>query len=237
MEDRSDLLESGATRNDRRVAERSNMKVSTQSSSNYYDVNKAASKGNQKGTPAIKSIKSDDSNTFGMFQALKEAMIEEHKLTKETIKKEDDWREMTDDSWDKLLENMDNYIDYCREEQEKRKELQIEAAKKAAAYAPANRKTEAVAKAVLYAGANGITEVVVPDRDESTLEKSSWTYNLETENQLILAKAKMANEFAPSIYARAQELANTGNTTLGSRDVDNIIDYITPDEDDERNKD
>lgn len=212
------------------------MKVNTQNSSNFYEVNKSASKGKQKGTSAIKSPMSNDGSTFGMFQALKEAMIEEHKLTKETIKNKDDWREMTDDSWDKLLENMDNYIDYCREEQEKRKELQIEAAKKAAAYAPAGMKAEAVAKAALYARANGITEAVVPDRDKSTLEKLSWTYNLETENQLVLAKAKVANEFAPHIYARAQGLVNTGDITLGSRDVDNIIEYITSDEDDERHK-
>lgn len=133
-----------------------------------------------------------------VFKMLKETIIEKHKLTSDKIKKEDDWREMDDEQWDKLIEFIDKYIDYFKEELERIEEIREEAAMKAAADAPADMRAAAASKAVLDAMANGIADGA-SDSDISYWEKISWTYNMQTDDQIILATAKMANEFAPDI--------------------------------------
>ena len=56
----------------------------------------------------------------------------------------------------KLVEHIDKYIDDHKQELEKMKKIQEEAAMKMAAEAPANRITIAAANAALKAVANGI---------------------------------------------------------------------------------
>ncbi|MDD7628754.1 MAG: hypothetical protein PUJ54_11105 [Lachnospiraceae bacterium] len=91
-----------------------------------------------------------------VFKMLKDTMLEAHKLTKENIKKEDDFRKMSEDQWDKLITYVDKYIDDRKKELEKVKELQEEAIMKGAASAPADTKTISASKAALIAAANGI---------------------------------------------------------------------------------
>ena len=91
-----------------------------------------------------------------VFKMLKDTMLEAHKLTKENIKKEDDFRKMSEDQWDKLIAYVDKYIDDRKKELERLKELQEEAIMKGAASAPADTKTIAASKAALIAAANGI---------------------------------------------------------------------------------
>ena len=46
-----------------------------------------------------------------VFKMLVETSKEEHKLTPDNIAVEEDWREMDDENWNKLLEHIDKYID------------------------------------------------------------------------------------------------------------------------------
>lgn len=171
-----------------------------------------------------------------IFKMLKATLIEEHKLTKESIKKEDDWRKMSEEQWDKFMEHIDKYIDKVKEELEKKKELQEEAARKGAANAPAYRKATAASKAALAAVVNGTAEVGIAENDASSLEEISWTYHLQTEDPTILAAAKMANEFAPDMLSKAQELALTGDTSVGISEVDNRKECASLNEDWEKKK-
>lgn len=170
-----------------------------------------------------------------VFKMLKEIIIKLHKLTVENIKKKDDWREMDDEQWDKLLEHIDKYIDEYKEELKEKKKLQEEAAMKAAAKAPADKKVMAASRAALDALVHGFTggaDVM----DEESLEKLSWTYSLETENQVILAKAKMANEFASDMLSKSQELALTGDTSAGISESENMKECARVIEDDTKKK-
>jgi hypothetical protein len=149
-----------------------------------------------------------------VFKMLKETLVEAHKLTAEKAKKTDDWREMDDAQWDKLIESIDNYLDDFKEELEHMEEVMEEAARKATADAPADMRAAAASKAMLKVMANGIAGEE-NDTDVSDLEKMSWMYNLETDDQVILATAKMATETASDAMSKAQEIALTGDTTEG----------------------
>lgn len=235
------------------------MKVNTQISGDYYRAYKSTSKVNQKGAftmaPAkqygdnstasgqsvggstvsdskTKNERSNQPDASDMIKMIKEIIMEEHKLTAENIKNEDDWRYMSDEQWDKQLEKIDKYIDKLKEDQEKIEEIRKEAVMKAAACAPAAMKAEAMSKAALIATTNGIVGARVPDKEARDLEKLSWTYDLQTEDQTILAIAKMANEFASYILSKAQELALTGDTSVGRSE--NVIESTLLDEDEEK---
>ena len=144
-----------------------------------------------------------------------------HILTPDSIQKEDDWREMDEKQWNKLMEHVDKVIEDYKEELEYVEEMQKEAATKAIANAPANKRAAAASKAMLKAAANGMTGEVT-NEDENSLEKSSWTYEMETDDQVILATAKMANEFAPDMLTKAQEMALTGETSVGISATGNL---------------
>lgn len=174
-------------------------------------------------------------NADEAFKMLKETMIEEHKLTPEKIKLEKDWRKMDDEQWDKLIEHIDKYIDDFKEELEHREEIQEEAAMKAMADAPADMRATAASKAMLSAVVNGIAGEE-PDGDVSHLEKISWTYEMQTDDQSILAKAKMANEFAPDMISKSQEMALSGDTTVGISETENVKECASLDEDENKKK-
>lgn len=168
-----------------------------------------------------------------VFKMFKETFIEEHKLTSDNIQKEDDWREMDDEQWDKLIEHIDKYIEDFKEELEYMEEIQKEAAMKAMADAPADMRAIAASKAMLSAMANGIAGGE-PDGDASYLEKISWTYNMQTDDQGILATAKMANEFAPDMISKSQEMALTGDTSVGISETENVKECASLEEDESK---
>ncbi len=169
------------------------------------------------------------------FKQLVAQMIEDHKLNKNNIQVEDDWRKMSDAQWDKLIEHIDEYIDDTREELEERKKLQEEAAQRGAAEAPADMKAVAAAMAALKAAANGIS-VDVSGNTAADIEKLSWTYELDTEDQTVLTKAKMANEYADSMLTKAQELALTGDTSTGISESEEVKESASFTEDEENHK-
>lgn len=152
------------------------------------------------------SVENKEEELTDQFKKIRDQIIEEHKLNAENIKKEDDFRNMSEKEWDKFLEHFDQYIDEHREQLQKKIEAQEEAARKAMAQAPAGQKVLAARRAMLAVAANGVE--CAPFEEDSQTEKSSWTYQMTTENQTILAKAKMANRFAADMLDQANELAS-----------------------------
>ena len=53
-------------------------------------------------------------------------------MTAQELKEEKDWRDMTDEEWDKMLEGVDKYIEAYKERLRQMQEMQNEAAQKAA---------------------------------------------------------------------------------------------------------
>lgn len=139
---------------------------------------------------------------------------ERHKLTKDNID-ETDWRYMPDKQWDKLLEGVDNYIDDFKENLKLMKEKQEEAANKAAAQAPSSERAIAAANAALRVAANGFVSGVTVASDSKEIEESSWTFDMKTEDQDILTRAKASNEMAAGALTKTQELLLTGSTSQG----------------------
>lgn len=172
---------------------------------------------------------------FANFLKAKGEFEEENKLTPGNIAVEKDWREMNSEEWDKVLEHFDEYMDDCREQIEKTNELQEEAAKQAAAKAPAWRKVLAASSAALKA-ATGIYGEAGSGEDADELEKLSWTYEMETDDQTILAEAKAANEMAADALSKYQELALSGDTETGIEGTDIVRESASVDEDEYRKK-
>ncbi len=171
------------------------------------------------------SFKNDASgetlSVYDVFKMLKDTLIEEHTLTPENIEKEDDWRKMDASEWDKLIKQIDNYIEAFKDEQEKLEELQKKAAMEGAMNADASMKATAASSAALSAAANGMIGDV-SDSEDSFLERSSWTYEMETDDQAILAKAKKANEFAADMKAKVEEMAADESIEPGIGSIDEV---------------
>ena len=170
-------------------------------------------------------------NTVEEFKNAVDEYREAHELTPDNIQVEKDWREMSADEWDKLMEHIDKYIDDHVKELEEMKRIQEEAAQKMAAEAPANMRTIAAANAALKAAANGFATDGV-ENDETLRERESWTYNMQTDDQVILATAKMANEYAADMMTKSQELAITDTTTVGISSTPEVKECASVDEDD-----
>ena len=84
------------------------------------------------------------------------ALFEENnKMTSQDLKDSDDWRTMSDDEWDKMLEGIDKFIDAFRERIREMIRKQQEAALKAASEAPAELRSVAASQAALDVAANG----------------------------------------------------------------------------------
>lgn len=142
-----------------------------------------------------------------------EMLKQQYELTADDLE-ENDWRDMSDKEWEKLLNSFDQNIDAVKDKIRKLKEVQDEAASKAAANAPAGQKANAASSAAQSAAANGFASDVKTE-DEEWIEENSWTYDMKTENQTILHKAAIANEKAQDSLSKSQELMLTGDTTEG----------------------
>ncbi|MDD6844125.1 MAG: hypothetical protein PUE32_00920 [Clostridia bacterium] len=147
-----------------------------------------------------------------VFKMLVETLKEEHKLTPDNIAVEEDWREMDDENWNKLLEHIDKYIDDFKERLKQLEEQTEKAAMKANADAPADQRAAAISNAILSTINSGTAD---GSSEAGYLEKLSWTYEMATDDQAILATAKMANEAAHNALTKTQEMALFGDTTVG----------------------
>lgn len=149
-----------------------------------------------------------------------EMLRTQYELTADDLE-DKDWRDMSDKEWEKLLGSFDKNIEAVKDKIKKLKEIQEEAASKAAANAPAGQKANAAASAALGAAANGFVSGAKTD-DAKWIEENSWTYDMKTEDQTILHKAAIANEKAQDAltmmqdsFTKSQEVMLTGDTTEG----------------------
>jgi hypothetical protein len=171
---------------------------------------------------------------------------ETHTLTAQELKEEKDWREMSDDEWDNLLEGIDKYIDAFKERIKQLKEMQDEAAQKAALEADSNMRATAASAAALSAAANGLsgtsetgaesqTEEGIPTEDGVKHEKN-WTKNLNTDDQTVLRTAKEAQEMENKALSRFEEVQLTGTTTVGVSQTDTGTECASVEEDENKEK-
>ena len=168
---------------------------------------------------------------------------EVHEIAAQELKEDKDWRDMSDDEWDKMLEGVDKYIDAYRERLKELKEMQDEAAQKAAAEAAPEMRTIAAAAAALRVAAGGLSggsssgsesEEEFPIDEEHPYDKN-WTKNLETDDQVILRRAKQAQEMEQTAMSKYQEVMITGETVTGIERKGEVTEYasVTQKEDEE----
>ena len=146
------------------------------------------------------------------------ALFEENnKMTSQDLKDSDDWRTMSDDEWDKMLEGIDKFINAFRERIREMIRKQQEAALKAASEAPAELRSVAASQAALDVAANGFfggetsetedeteTEPITGE-DPGVDHENNWTRKLKTDDQAILRTAKAAQEMESKALQRMEE--------------------------------
>ena len=169
---------------------------------------------------------------------------ESHKLTAKELKEEKDWREMSDEEWDNMLEGIDKYIDAFKERLKQMREMQEEAAKKASAEADSDMKAAAASSAALAvaSGTSGETsedadsdENVLPSEDGEKREKN-WTKKLDTDDQTILMTAQEAQKKEQMAMSKFQELQVTDSTTVGVSTTNGVTECASVDEKDDKDK-
>lgn len=161
-------------------------------------------------------------------------MLEEsHELTSQELKEDKDWREMSDDEWDNLLEGIDKYIDAFKERIRQLKEMQDEAAKKAAMEASADMKTTAASSAALDVAAGGSLE---GGETEENSDESNWTKNLDTDDQTVLHTAQAAQEMENKAMSKYEEIMLTDTTTVGVSRTEGVTECATVEEDENKEK-
>lgn len=155
---------------------------------------------------------------------LLKVFMEQNKLTADELKEGGDFRDMSDDEWDKLLESVDGYIDAYKEEIRERVRKQIEAAQKAALEADPERQATAAQEAVLAVASSGFDaggdsgeeqSVAVGEDSENDHEKN-WTRKLKTDDQVILRTAKAAQTMESQALQRMEEMMATGVSSYAS---------------------
>ncbi len=155
-------------------------------------------------------------------EAIRE-FTEAHKLTAAELKEDIDWRKMSDDEWDKLLEGVDKQVDAFKEHLQKIKEMQEEAMQKAAAKAAPGLKSIAASAAALKVAASGM----MPTTDGEYVKSDDWTKNLATDDQAVLLEAKEARERASAAVNKMQEiLAKDTVAAEDSRTAGSIVKKI-----------
>lgn len=181
-----------------------------------------------------------------LFREAVQKVRDDNQLTAQKLKEEKDWREMTDEEWDEMLEGVDDYIDAFKERLRQLKEMQDEAAQKAALEADADMRATAASSAALSAAANGLgdtseadaesqTEEGVPTEDGVKHEKN-WTKNLKTDDQTVLRTAKEAQEMEKKALSKFEEVQLTGTTTVGVSQIDTGTECASVEEDDNKEK-
>lgn len=139
---------------------------------------------------------------------------EKNRVTAEDLKESDDWRNASDEAWNRLLKNIDNYIDACRETSREMVKRQQEAARKASLQASAGMKSIAASQASLavaacgfYGGTTAATQETASPADGSGADdETDWTRRLGTDDQTVMRTARLAQEFEESVMSRIEEI-------------------------------
>ena len=182
------------------------------------------------------------SKTVDLSDAIK--MFEyAHKISAQELKEEKDWRDMTAEEWDKMLEGVDKYIDAFKEHLREMKEMQDEAVQKAVMEADPKMRTIAASSAAL-AIATGFdvgSSVELMKSGEVSAEESAdheknWTKNLKTDDQAILMIAKEAQKMESQALPKYQEARLIGDTSVGVSYTGTTIECASFEEGDEKKK-
>ena len=181
-----------------------------------------------------------------LFREAVQKFHDDNQLTAQELKEEKDWREMTEEEWDKMLESVDEYIDAFKERLRQLKEIQDEAAQKAALEADSDMRATAASSAALSAAANGFGGTFEADAESQTEEgtptedgvkhEKNWTKNLKTDDQTVLRTAKEAQEMENKALSRFEEVQLTGTTTVGVSQTDTGTECASVEEDENKEK-
>lgn len=175
-----------------------------------------------------------------LFREAFQKFQEEHQLTAQELKEEKDWRDMTDEEWDKMLERVDEYIEAYRERLRQMKEMQDEAAQKAALVADPNMRATAAASSALSVAANGLGAASGTDAESWTEDgeeyEKNWTKNLDTDDQTVLRTAKEAQKMEKKALSKFEEVQLTGTTTVGFSQADIVTECASAEEDENKEK-
>ena len=143
-----------------------------------------------------------------LFREAVQKFHDDNRLTTQKLKEEKDWREMTDEEWDKMLEGVDEYIDAFKGQL---KEMQDEVAQKAALEADSDMRATVASAAALSATANGLSGTSEADAESQTEDgvkhEKNWTKNLKTDDQTVLRTAKEAQDIEKNALSRFEEVA------------------------------
>ena len=139
--------------------------------------------------------------------------------------------------------SIDKYIDAFKERLRQMKEMQEEAAQKAALEADAGNEAIAASSAAL-AAANGFDGGTSTDAENSegampTEEgdhEKNWTKKLDTDDQTILMTAKEAQKMEKMALSKFEELQVTDTTTVGMSTVNGVTECASVDEDESEDK-
>ena len=155
------------------------------------------------------------------------ALFEENnKITSQDLKDSDDWRTMSDDEWDKMLEGIDKFIEAFRERLREMTRKQQEAALKAASEAPAELRSVAASQAALDAAANGffggtasetekdVEAEPITGEDPGIDHENNWTKKLKTDDQEILRTAKSAQRMEKDAERAFNQQIGINDTVL-----------------------
>lgn len=198
------------------------------------------------GVSAYSSVSTYYSNTKTKSADLSDAIKkfeDAHKISAQELKEEKDWRDMSADEWDEMLEGVDEYIDAFKERLRQMKEMQDEAAQKAAMEADPEMRTIAASNAALAVATgfeSGLSaETEEPDGvslEEGVDHERNWTKKLKTDDQTVLMTAKEAQKMESHVLSKYQEIQLIGSTTVGMSYTDATTECASTEEDDEKEK-
>ena len=167
-----------------------------------------------------------------------------YKLSAKELKEDKDWRDMSGEEWDKMLEGVDKYIDEFKERLKQMKEIQDKAAQKAAMEADPSMRTIAASSAALAAAACGFDSgaSIEAGETESTFteegvdHEKNWTKKLKTDDQTILMTAKEAQKMESHALSKLQEVQLTDNTAVGVSAANGVTECASVEEDEKKDK-
>lgn len=219
----------------------------TQTQDNDADFSDFISAGKIKNTDNLqKQKKTDTPSGRELFIEAFQKFCDDNQINARELKEEKDWREMSEEEWDKMLESLDKYVDAFKERLKQMEELQDEAAKKAALEADSSMRTIAASSAALSVAANGFsgTSAVGIDgssednnlTDNGANNEKNWTKNLKTDDQTVLRTAKEAQKMENDAMSKFQEAQLTDNTAVGISKTDAVSECATVEEDENSEK-
>lgn len=157
-------------------------------------------------------------------------------LTAQELKADRDWREMSDEEWEKVLADVDEYIDAFKKQLKKKKEMQEEAAQKAAMEADSDMRATAASSAALGVVANGLGCTAEGDAEDGADYEKNWTKNLKTDDQTILRTAQVAQDMEKMAMSKLQEVQLTDSTVVGISRSENVTECAFVEEDENKEK-